>query len=91
MLRPIPEHSKLLNNYHSYIVFIHYVSYYSHSCAVYYHPCRCSSMFVSVFFMVTCFSYFCLVLLFLFLFSSVVFTAVTTPVKQRELVMNRVW
>ena len=33
MFRPIPEYSKLLNNYHSYIVFIHYVSYHSRSCA----------------------------------------------------------
>ena len=60
VFRPIPEHSKLLNNYHSYIEFIHYVSYYSHSCAVYYHPRRCSSMFVFVFVIVTCFSYLCL-------------------------------
>ena len=35
MFRPISEHSKLLNNYNSYIVFIHYVSYYSRSCAVF--------------------------------------------------------
>ena len=69
----IPEHSKLLNNYHSYIAFIHYVSYHSHSCAVYYNPRRCSSMFVFVFVIVTCFFlYFCLVLLFLLLSDSLI-------------------
>ena len=47
VFRPIPEHSKLLNNYHSYIEFIHYVSYYSRSCAVYYHPHRCSFLYSS--------------------------------------------
>ena len=78
MFRPSPEHSKFLNTLFIFLYCVYLLFILSFSFIIYlviliyaqytYHTRRCSTMFIFVFVIVTCFSYFC--------FSSVVFAII---------------